>query len=448
MWLKQIFVDQFADIRRDEWRQASLLSFFFFLVIATFWILKPLKRGVLINYFGDQPLHFFGLTFAGAESEQIAKILNLIVVGFMMIFFTWLVRRCPRHYVVLIFAILFSTAFVIYALVIDQPTDVIVWSFFVLGDMFNSVLVALFWAFTNDIVTPEQSKRIYGVVGLGGVLGGFIGATVVRTSVADIGRPPLLLFCTVPMVLITLVAFYVHRRRAREDGVSESKPAAKRTDRGLALEGARLVVQSRYLLAIVIIIGCYELASNIIEFQLASTVEQQIEESLQKDAFFGLIGQVIGIGSILVQLLATGFIMRRFGIRAALSVLPVAILITSTGFLFVPTLLFAGAMSASHNGLNYSIQQSAKEALYVPTSEEVTYKAKAFIDMFVQRFAKVVSVAVNLALVTVASVGVRWLSLLTLVILGLWAMQVQLAGREYREKTKPQPEPDSLGSTA
>ena len=436
MWFKQVLVDQFADIRREEWFRAGLLSFFFFLIITTFWILKPLKRGVLINYFTEKPLGLFGLSLAGAESEQVAKVLNVVVVSFVMALFTWLVRRFARHHVVLIFAILFATAFVGYAFVIEYPNELVVWSFFVLGDMFNSVFVALFWAFTNDIATPEQSKRLYGIIGLGGVLGGFVGATAVRSSVADMGRSPLLLLCTVPMFLITLVAFYVHRRSARRARSPETKTAARKTERNAVLEGAGLVLQSRYLVAIVIIIACYELASNIIEFQLAGTVERTIDESLEKDAFFGLVGQITGIGSILVQLLATGFVMRRFGIRTALSVLPIAILVSSAGYLVVPTLVFAAAMSASHNALNYSIQQSAKEALYVPTSVDVTYKAKAFIDMFVQRFAKVLSVAVNLTVVSVASVGIRWLSLLTLLILAVWALQVRYVGQRYREKAR------------
>lgn len=65
----------------------------------------------------------------------------------------------------------------------------------------------------------------------------------------------------------------------------------------------------------------------------------------------------------------------------------------------------------------------------------MTYKAKAFIDMFAQRFAKVLSVAVNLGLVSVAAVWVRWLSLVSIFALALWTLSIRRASRIYRSKT-------------
>ena len=86
--LRKILVEQFSDIRREEWPRALLLAAFFFMVIATYWIIKPIKRGVIINYFGDQPLTFLGMVFDGAESEQFGKVLNLVAVYFIVVFFT------------------------------------------------------------------------------------------------------------------------------------------------------------------------------------------------------------------------------------------------------------------------------------------------------------------------------------------------------------------------
>jgi len=433
--LKDIFYRQFADIRREEWPTALMLSAYFFLVIATFWILKPLKRGVIVNYFGDDPIQFLGMTFGGAESEQIGKILNMIAVYLIVILFTYLARRFARHHLTLIFAVIFSASFVLFAALVEEPGEVVVWSFYVFGDMFNTVMVALFWAFTNDVVQAEQAKRSYGIIGLGGVLGGFVGATVVNTSVESFGRAPLLLFCIAPMVIIVAIAYAVHARTRRMGGKGSSDgPAAPGRSVSTALEGARLVFSSKYLLAIMGIIATYELVSNIIDFQLAATVESQIQENLAKDSFFALVGQIVGIVSIGVQLLLTAFIMKRFGVKVALLFLPVAVLIGSVGFLVVPGLLFAAMMSVSDNALNYSINQSAKEALYVPTSRDVKYKAKAFLDMFVQRAAKVASVFLNLLFASLFVSGVRWLSLVVLAMLGLWVQLARYVGGRFDKK--------------
>src|SRR5690606_31255150 len=126
-----IFYRQFADIRGNEWPRALLLSFFFFLVIATYWILKPVKRGLIINHFGEDPVQIFSLTLSGAQAEQLGKVLNLAAVYLVVVLFVYLARRVPRHRLVQIFALLFAAAFIIYSQSIHSNSDLVVWSFYV-----------------------------------------------------------------------------------------------------------------------------------------------------------------------------------------------------------------------------------------------------------------------------------------------------------------------------
>jgi len=116
----------------------------------------------------------------------------------------------------------------------------------------------------------------------------------------------------------------------------------------------------------------------------------------------------------------------------ALAFLPAAVMVSSIGFFVVPSLLAAASMSVSDNAFNYSINQSAREALYVPTSKNAKYKAKAFIDMFVQRLAKVASVALNLGFSIAIVSGVRWLSIVTLVMVIAWLFLVRYVSRGFR----------------
>ncbi len=429
---------QFFDLKREEWPTALSLSLFFFLVIAAFWVLKPIKRGVLISQYAQESLNLLGWTLSGSEAEQLGKVLNMVVAYAVVIAFTLVVRRFSRTYVVTIFAGVLSLFLIGFAAVIDDPGVGVAWSFYVFGDMFNTIMVATFWAFTNDITTSEQSKRLYGIVGLGGVVGGFVGATVVRSRVEEIGREPLLLACVGALAVIVGIVFFVRTCCSRGDyGPTPSgEPEEEQTTISAATEGAQLVFQSKYLLAILGLIGFYEIVSNIVDFQLATVIEQAVDDPNARAAYFGLVGQVTGIGSIVVQLLVTSFVMNRFGVGVALLFLPVAILMGTIGFLIVPTLAFATAMSASDNSLNYSINQSAKEALYTPCSRDVKYKAKAFIDMFVQRFAKVIAVVLNLVFAAYVGLqGVRWLSVASLIILVAWIAVVRYAGQRFHEQS-------------
>jgi AAA family ATP:ADP antiporter len=487
--------ERFFDLKRDEWPRALALSFFFFLVIAVFWVLKPIKKGALISFYKEEPLRFLGITFAGAEVEQLAKVVNMIVVYGVVVLFTIMVRHFKRQQVVYIFCVLISILLAVFAYAVAQPDPLTAWSFYVFGDIFNSIMVATFWAFTNDVNTPGQSKRLYGIIGLGGVVGGAVGATFVSTLVdvegarellgrapADLnlpqkvqrtvlsvlfpiyeqviaffrqvneavgitgfddqmmGRTSLILLCIVAMALIAAIAYYVHHRAGRSDTPEtasdepDNDDEEKRSTMSAALEGARLVFQSKYLLAILAIIGLYEMVSNVIEFQLSASVETSAMQGPDIDAFFGTYGLLISVVSISAQLFVTPYVMNRWSVGAALIILPIVDLILSAGFLLVPVLYMAAALSIGDNGLYYSIMQSAKESLYTPTSRDEKYKAKAFIDMFIQRGAKGVAVGLNLAFAAFVSIqAVRWLSLLSIPLIIGWIFVVRYAGHAFKE---------------
>lgn len=425
----------FFDIKKNEWPNVLLMSLFFFMVIATFWVLKPLKRGLLVNFYQDNPLQLLGTSFAGAEVEQLAKVVNMIVVYAIVVLFTYLSRKLKRQHLNLFLNLFFGGLFILFAILLKSPDPATSWSFYVLGDMFNSAMVTFFWAYSNDIFNSDQAKRTYGIVGLGGIIGGIVGSTFVVGYVGEVGRSTLLYFCLIPLAVMVTIGYIVNRRAKPAPEKKEQKPCAEGKRCNALFEGANIVFRSKYLIAIVGIIGLYEIVSNIVDFQLSATIASGISGDLEKDAYFGFVGQITSIISLIVQLFLTSFVMKRYGVGIALLFLPIAITLGSIGFLVIPSLLFVTIMSASDNSLNYSINQSAKEALYTPTEQDVKYKAKAFIDMFIQRFAKVLAVVLNL--VVAAWVGlehVRWLSIVCLIILVFWMLVVRYAGREFEKK--------------
>jgi ATP/ADP translocase len=102
--LKAIF-----DIRRSELPLALLMFSYFFLVITSFWILKPIKKSLFIEFYDKDgfnfKLDFHALNNLGVDigtlqwalsapqAEQIAKVLNMVVAIFAVIVFTWLARH-------------------------------------------------------------------------------------------------------------------------------------------------------------------------------------------------------------------------------------------------------------------------------------------------------------------------------------------------------------------
>ena len=426
------------DIRRAELPLALLMFSYFFLVITSFWILKPIKKTLFIQFYDQVGFHLLAWHMSGPQAELLAKVLNMVVAFVAVTVFTWLARRYHRQQLSLIFTGFFLVSYVVYSFIIRSPEELTVWTFYLFGDLFSTLMVATFFAFLNDSVDPDAAKRLYGLVGLGGVAGGVFGTTTVRVLIAKITVAGWLWICFGLGLLITGVAFAAGRIVEKspppepEPGGPEPEEQVKGSP---ALEGARLVFRSPYLLSIVGIVGLYEIVSTVMDFQFTSTVAHYLSgPAIGKQ--FATVFAVTNIVSMLVQLFLTSLVMSRLGVGVALLVLPLAALAGSTGFMALPVLWMGSALNTLDNGFSYSINQSAKESLYVPTTRDEKYKAKAFIDMFVQRLAK--GIAVGLSLLVSALVGfsgIRYLSLTVVVLLVFWILVVRYAGSEFKRRT-------------
>ncbi len=159
---------QIMNVKRDEWPQVLLMFSYFLLVIATFWVLKPIKKSLFLGYYRESGFDLAGWHLEAAQAELLAKVLNMVVAFVAVMVFTVLVRRFRRQQLTSIFSVFFIVCFIFYSLRLHAAGDMTVWSFYLFGDLYSTLMVATFFAFLNDSVTAEKAKRLYGVILLGG----------------------------------------------------------------------------------------------------------------------------------------------------------------------------------------------------------------------------------------------------------------------------------------
>ncbi|MCB2198127.1 hypothetical protein KQI63_01910 [bacterium] len=428
------------NIRRDELPLSLLMFGYFFLVISSFWILKPLKTALFLQYYQVSGVTLGAIHLGAAQAELLAKVLNMGVAFIAVIVFTWLSRRLYRQKLTFVFTAFFLVSYLVYSFVLQNPSAPGVWTFYLFGDLFSTLMVATFFSFMNDSVTPEMAKRMYGLVGLGGVVGGVFGTSVLRVWIEDVSIQGWMFVNIGTGLLILLIAYAAGRivdRGKLSNAVPDERIADTKSNgstKNAAIEGASLVFRSPYLLSIVAIVGLYEIVSTILDFQFKATIVHYLSGA-DLGTHLSTVYTITNWISMFVQFFLTSFIMTRFGLTAALAVLPVAVLLASAGFAAFPVLLMGSFLNTADNGFSYSINQSAKETLYVPTSREEKYKAKAFIDMFVQRFAKAIAVGISLLITMLFNdfSSLRYLSLVTVVIIVIWFVAVRYAGRRFSD---------------
>ena len=421
--------------------QATLMFLYFFLVITSFMILKSLKVGLFIQFYDQNGFDFFGWHLAAAQAELLAKVANMVVALVAAATFAFLSRSLRRQQLTYVFSTFIIICYFLFSFALDSPEGTAVWSFYWFGDLYSTLMVTTFFAFLNDSVEAHAAKRLYGLIVFGGISGGAFGATLTRTQIENLSMIEWLWVLLGIAVVILVIAAAAGRTVARQppaEIVREEKEAV--VEGSPATEAARLVFRSRYLLSIVAIVGLYEMVSTTMDFQFKSAVSHYLdgpEISVRIASVYAISNWV----SFFVQIFLTSFVMTRFGVRTALFVLPGMALLGSLGFLVTPLLLTGSALYICDNGFNNSINQSSKEVLYVPTTRREKYHAKAFIDMFVNRFAKALGVGISLTITTffVGFGSVRWLSLATVLILIVWLRIVRFAGREFERISESEP---------
>ncbi len=402
--------------------QAALLFTNFFLIITALYQLKPASRSLFIQFLGTDRLPYVWIATAA-------------ILALLISWYHRLVARHSRLYVVLASCGVFIVFLIGFRLALAQPAleEYASVGFYMFVDIFSVVLVEQFWSLTNTLYSTRQSKRWYGLIGIGGlaggVTGGLVGAALIRhTGMTTIDLPLAAAAILVVLVVLVLVmhrlGLYQERPGVIPVGITESG----------SINGWQSLLRARYLLLIAAILLLAQFAQPLVEYQWLKTVEKAYPLLDRRTAFLSDFFSLLSAVAIGVNLVITPLVLRLFGVVGGLLVQPLVLGVSAMGFMVQPMLLPAAILKISDRGLSYSINRAARELLYVPIDPVLIYQAKAWIDMFGYRLFKVLGSALILILTQWLPLGIGpvELSWVVLAVCLTWVATALAAGREYR----------------
>ncbi|MBT3045579.1 MAG: MFS transporter [gamma proteobacterium symbiont of Ctena orbiculata] len=421
-------IQRLADIKKGEWRAVAWSFLYFFSLLSSYYILRPIRdeMGVIA---GVEKLHWlFTATF-------FAMLLLVPLFGY-------LTSRLPRRrflpYVyyffignILIFFLLFESGY---------SQVFIARVFFVWLSVFNLFVVSVFWSFMTDLFVDEEAKRLFAVIAAGGTIGAITGPLLTTLLVQVIGTSSMLLLSA---GLLGLAVFCIHRLIAWQPDQGGQKARHREEDRplgGAILDGIRLTLTSPYLLGICLLMLLFTLLSTFLYFQQAQIVKEAFADSETRTAVFAAIDLAVNTLTLLLQTLVTARLVKGFGLAVTLALIPLLLVI---GFMLLglnSTLPVLIAVQVMRRAGNYAIMRPAREMLYVVLSREEKYKAKNFIDTLVYRGGDAVSSwiyagfrAIGLSLSAIAWIAVPIALAWAWIAFQLGRRQAILAKRSYSQ---------------
>src|SRR5262245_4709958 len=364
-----------ADVRRDEIASALLLTLIMFLILAAYYLLKTARE-------------VFILSEGGAEVKSYSSAGQAILLLILVPAYGAVASRVNRIQLVQWVTLFFASHLVLFLMALGAGWRVGVPYFLWLG-IFNLMVIAQYWAFAADLYTTEQGKRIFPLIGVGSSLGAWVGSLRAGYLVENVGTARLLVGGAVLLVACAGLARIVYKRRPRDR--DQAIAAAHEKPLGGA-GGFTLIFSDRYLLLIALLAVAINIVNTSGEYLFGRYVVEAAnaahgtgpDTAAAREAMIGSIYSrffsTVNLAGFLLQMFVVSRVFKFLGIGRSLFIHPIVALSGYLIMLQAPSITFMAYFKVADNSLDYSLGNTTKQALWLPTSREAKYKAKQAVD--------------------------------------------------------------------
>jgi ATP:ADP antiporter, AAA family len=305
--------------------------------------------------------------------------------------------------------------------------------FYIWVSVFNMLIISVFWSFMADIFSRTQAKRLFGFIAAGGTVGGIAGPAIATFLATRVGNNGLMLISAAGFAVTAFLVKALEHARAALVATSGSEAQRTNINQRLGssnpLAGFILLAKSPYLLLIAAFLFLMTSISTIVYTQLSDLITKAFTDHNQRTQAYATIELAVNSLAVVIQLLGTGRIIKRFGVTVGLMLNPIIMVFAFLAIAFSPVLLILGSLQVVRRVAEYAVARPTREMLFTVVDQESKYKAKNVIDTVVYRGGDVVA--------SFASVGVlKGFGDIGLAVLGIgvslvWFPIAWILGRRY-----------------
>jgi ATP:ADP antiporter, AAA family len=428
VWLGRL-LRPFAPVKPAEVVGVAVMTLAVFLLLTGYYLVKTAREPLIL-------LH------GGAEVKQYAAAGQAALLVGVVQGYSWLAKRVGRARLIAIVYLFFVSNLVVFALLARAQVTIGV-PFYLWVGVFNMTAVSQFWSLAADIYDQEQGKRLFAIVGVGSSAGAVVGARLAK-SLARQGPARLMEVAAVLLLVSSALLIWVARR-----GHGSPRQTSGSAQEPLAYERAlRTLARDRYLLLIAALALLLNWARSNGDYMLDRTLLAAVAEAKTKGADASLFVttfkanyfQWVNITTLVVQLFVVSRVIGRMGVTAALLLLPVFAFAEYGVYLAAPILGVFFVAKVGESSLEYSVQNTARQALFLDASRMEKYVGKTVVDTFVVRAGDALTALVILSGSRV-DLSPRAFAVLNLGLIAVWIFVVYAIDRESLRRAGMIPAP-------
>ncbi|MBD3413535.1 MAG: hypothetical protein GF421_03770 [Candidatus Aminicenantes bacterium] len=442
------FLRFFTEIHPGEAGTALLLTLNIFLILGAYYIIKIVRDSSILSEWGPETKSYlYGV---------ISILLIFVIKGFSHIS-----SKVPRQKLIAWVTLFFISNLILFSVLnlFGVPFSTISIIFFIWASIFNVVVIAQFWGFANDIYTESAGKRLFPIIAFGATFGAFVGSYAFKPLEKWMGLYQLLLVSSAVLGVCIWLTYIIHKREIKGKHIAQTdeilKQEAVEKEKPLKKGGGfKLVFKKRYLLYIALFVLFLNLINTNGGYILDRVIKNRALEAVQAGTAGGLtVESIIGnfysdfymimnLMAMFIQLFLVSRIFKWFGVRTAVFILP---FIALGGYFFISlgaSLVLVKWIKSLENGTDYSLMNTTRHALFLRTTREEKYKAKAAIDTFFHRAGDVTHSLI--VFVWAQFLLVESFAKFNIVMAVIWIILGVLIVKEHKKlskkQTSPQPE--------
>ena len=446
-------INRSVNIREGEGPALFLSGFYYFILLCAYYILRPIRDDM----------------GAAGGVENLAWLFLGTLIGMMIlhpIYAAMVSRMTRRRFISVVYRFFAAQLVAFYLLFVALDGVNEIWAgriFFIWSSIFNLFVVSVFWSLVNDVFRPSQSKRLFGVIAVGGTIGALTGSAITSLLAGALGSMTLLLASAALLEAAVWVSRYLNDHE-QQLAMAAIEDEAEKRDKDIAevdipqetdvkqqierkqtevigggvLEGVMHVARSPYLLGIATLMLLFTIVSTYLYFQQIAIVNEAFgDDRAARTQLFANRDFVVNAITLVVQMFLTGRILRWLGIGVSLALLPVISFIGFGILAVAPVLSVVILFDILRRAGNFAIQRPARESLYTVVSRTDKYKAKNFNDTFVYRVGDQLG-AWSYTAMMYFGLGLSGLAATMLPVSVIWFFLALWLGKRYREYNRHQ----------
>lgn len=457
--VKKIF-NFIIDVEPSERLKLFFLSISFFLVIAGYTLVRTLKDSLFIS-------------IVGKEYQPIAKLWSIIILIPAILIFSKLVDVMRRYHLLYLYSLIYVVGGLVIAYYLGDPViglantevskyRIFGWIIYFFIEGYNPFVVSLFWSFVHSVTNPKEAKTSYPLMVTASKLGGMLSAGIACVFLDRLNaQDPTLAFdvfnhqvlLVVSSLILSLFPIMVYLLIKRVPGSSlHGYEAAYQLEKQRSLEkhktgifgflksifsGLIMLIRYPYVLGIFGVIFFWEVVNVFINYErlgigqsTSATISAQTSYLLHQDFLVHAIG-------IIITFFGTRTLIELLGERKSLILVPIITGILLIYYFSAPSANAMVIVFVLARALNYAFASPLRESLYIPTTKEMKFKSKSWIDAFGIKIAKAVGGSYNILITSFAESMVFFVnSLFFGAVIGLWLLTAHFLGRRFERAVK------------